>query len=108
MTYFEYVASITPRLADTMQPEELNTEGCLRLAQEILASARVELTEAARNAAKRPNFDTLDHYQRARRFYESDLFDALSLGAVDGRTAAELIVKDALDGSAVLLGGVIG
>lgn len=86
------------RMANYMRPGDLNDEGCINLAREILAGAAQSLAHAARQVAEWPSEQNYDCMAVARRFYDSDWFRILSCGVIDGPTAAKTIIKDALRG----------
>ena len=90
-----------PRMKDYLKPEDLNTEACVDLAAAILSEAGQALTVAAQQAAAHPTADNMRHLKVCRDFYQSEMFQALSLGAVDGTTAAKKIIQNALRGRAV-------
>lgn len=90
-----------PRMRSYMQPKDLDTEGCIRLAAAVLSEAGQALTVAAQQAAAHPTADNMRHLKDCRDFYQSEMFQALSLGAVDGTTAAKKIIQNALRGRAV-------
>ena len=87
-----------PRLKETTTAEQLDTEACVTLASEVTRGAADDLTCAARQAAALPDEKNMRHLEECRRFYESDLFTALSCGLVNGAEAAQAIIKDALRG----------
>ena len=87
-----------PRMKDYLKPEDLDTNGCLELAEEILRGMASALTQAARRAAADPCKENLHHLEVCRNVYLTDYFAALSGGLVNGKAAAEQIVKNALNG----------
>lgn len=87
-----------PRLKDTMKAADLDTDGCVELAREVLKEAANDLQEAARQAACHPTKENLAHLEICRNFYKSDLFRALSCGLVDGNAVMQQLVKSALRG----------
>ena len=86
------------RMIDYLKPEDLDTEGCINLAQTILSEASEALMHAVRRYNEWPSPENLAHLETCRAFYRSDLFTALSCGVIDGDTAAKKIIKDALRG----------
>lgn len=90
-----------PRMREYMEPEDMNLQGCLKLAATVLSEQGEALTEAARRAAACPSAENFKHLKTLREFYESDLFTAYSCGVIDGRTAANAIIKKALSGREV-------
>ena len=90
-----------PRMREYMKPEDMNLQGCLKLAATVLSEQGEALTEAARRAAACPSAENLKHLKTLREFYETDLFTAYSCGVIDGRTAANAIIKKALSGREV-------
>ncbi len=90
-----------PRMKDTLQPEDLNTDACLLLAGTILSEAAQDLTTAAIQASEHPTRENLRHLKQCRDFYDGELFAALSCGVIDGKTAAQKIIREALRGRKV-------
>lgn len=86
------------RMKGRLKAEDLNTDACVELASAILAEARVDLIAAARCYADRPSKDNREALIERRKFYESDLFTALSCGVADGKTVARQIIAEALKG----------
>lgn len=75
-----------PRMADYLQPEELNLDGCISLATAVLAGAAEDYLHAARQYRANPHSESARaHYRTCRNFYLSDYFQALSGGLVDGK-----------------------
>lgn len=74
-----------PRMQSYMKAEDMNLDGCILLASTILADAAEDYIQCSR-ALKRYPDDIVEenHMRNARRFYHSDYFKVLSLGAVDG------------------------
>lgn len=87
-----------PRLKDYMRPQDLNTNACINLAATVLSEQARELAHAARRYASFPSADNGAHLKTLREWYETPMFDALSCGMVDGKTAAKNIIRDALRG----------
>ena len=74
-----------PRMKDYLKPDDLDTEGCLRLAAEVLQEAGAEYV-AARRAVRQEPYDKLAqaHLKTMKDFYRSDHFKALSGGLATG------------------------
>ena len=87
-----------PRMKDYLQPEDLNTTGCVKLAVAVLEEQANELTHAARRYANNPSDENMKQLKRIREWYESEWFDILSCGLADGKTVAKNIIKSALRG----------
>ena len=87
-----------PRMKDYLKPEDLNTKGCVTLAATVLEEQADELAHAARRYANHPSKENGEHLRKLREWYESPMFEALSCGITDGKTAAKKIIKDALRG----------
>ena len=87
-----------PRLKDYMKPQDLNTNACVNLAATVLSEQADELAHAARRYANHPSKENGEHLRKLREWYESPMFEALSCGITDGKTAAKKIIKDALRG----------
>lgn len=81
-----------PRMKDYLKPEDLSTEGCVRLASRILTDAAESYIQARRHLDQDPtNKDAIEHYRICREFYNRELFVALSCGAVSPKaTVREL------------------
>lgn len=88
-----------PRMKDYLKASDLDTEGCVSLAAEVLRGAAAELEDAARRNAARPTKENRDHLKKCRDFYSSPWFAALSCGLVDGEKVADQIVRSALRGA---------
>ena len=86
------------RMKDYLKPEDMNTDACLDLVATVLEEQAAALTHAARLAASRPSKENLRRLEELRRFYQSDWFQVLSLGLVDGEEVAKQIIKRALQG----------
>lgn len=85
-----------PRMKTYMKPEDLNTEGCLTLAETILEEAAQEYLHARRAYITHPNDkDAREHLRTCELFYRSDWFAALS-GVVDGETVMRRLNKEAV------------
>lgn len=77
-----------PRMKDVLKPEDLSTEGCVRLATRILADAAEIYILAKRHLDQDPaNKDAIEHYRLCREFYNRELFVALSMGEISPRAA---------------------
>ena len=87
-----------PRMKDYLKPEDLNTNACVNLAATVLSEQANELAHAARRYANFPTKENGAHLKKLREWYETPMFDALSCGMVDGKTAAKNIIRDALRG----------
>lgn len=86
-----------PRMRETLKAEELNNEGCIRLAQEILSGAAEDYMQARRELLKNPTDKmAAEHFRICQRFYKSDYFEALSMGQIDGETAMKELDRLAL------------
>ena len=89
-----------PRMADYMRPEEMNDEGVLKLAQQILTGAAEDYVHARRNVVAHPNnADAQEHYKTCIAFYRSEWFAALSLGIVDGEDVMRWLNREAIRGA---------
>lgn len=86
-----------PRMKDYLKAEDLNNEGCVRLATEILRGAAEDYMQARRELVKNP-MDKMaaEHFRRCQRFYKSDYFDALSMGQIEGETVMKELDRLAL------------
>ena len=72
-----------PRMKDYLKPEDLSTEGRVRLATRILTDASEAYIQAKRHLDQDPaNEDAIEHYRLCREFYNRELFVALSCGAI--------------------------
>lgn len=85
-------------MKDYLSPDDLNLNACIELAATILRGAAADLAQAARQAAEHPSKGNLAHLKACRDWYNSEMFQALSGGVVDGPGAAREIIKDALRG----------
>lgn len=86
-----------PRMKDYLKAEDLNNEGCVRLATEILRGAAEDYMQARRELVKNPmDKMAMEHFRRCQRFYKSDYFDALSMGQIDGETVMKELDRLAL------------
>ena len=88
-----------PRMKDYLKPSDLDTDGCVSLAAEVLKGAAADLEDAARRNAARPTKENRAHLKSCRDFYSTQWFAALSCGLVDGEKVADQIVKSALRGA---------
>ena len=86
------------RMIDYLKPEDLDTEGCITLAQTILSEAGAALMHAVRRYNDWPSKENHAHLETCRAFYRSDLFVALSCGVADGETVIRQLTKQALLG----------
>lgn len=89
------------RMADYMKPEDLNTEGCLVLAETLLSDARDALVRAVKQYNDWPNKENHQHLRESQAFFRSDLFIALSCGVTDGETVIKQLTREALLGRKV-------
>ena len=89
------------RMIDYLKPEDLDTEGCIKLAQTILSEAGEALMHAVRRYNEWPSPENLAHLKTCQAFYRSDLFTALSCGVADGETVIRKLTKQALLGRKV-------
>ena len=87
-----------PRLRDIMRPAGLNSAGCLKLAETILAEQGAALMDATRKCVSAPTKENKHHLETLINFYKSEWFDALSCGAIDGETAVKRLMEKALEG----------
>ena len=90
------------RMADYLKPEDLNTEGCIALAQTILSEAGEALIHAVQHYNEWPNQENLAHLKTCQAFYRSATYNALSCGVVDGETVIRKLTKRALLGRKVV------
>lgn len=90
------------RMIDYLRPEDLNTEGCIMLAQTILGEAAEALIHAVRQYNEWPSAANLAHLKTCRAFYRSDTFTALSCGVIDPETVIRKLTKQALLGRKVM------
>jgi hypothetical protein len=87
------------RMRDYLTAADLSTEGCLKLAEEVLQEASEEYIRARRAVVAHPNDrDAREHFKLCRLFYSSDWFAALSGGVVDGETVMRRLNKEAVRG----------
>ena len=89
------------RMIDYLQPADLNTDGCVSLAEAVLRQAAYDLGVAAQRVAEHPTRGNFDHMDSIKAFYRSDLFTILCAGVVDGETAMREIIRQALRGHIV-------
>ena len=74
-----------PRMTDYLKPEDLDMEGCMRLAAEVLQDTAAEYVDARRAARQEPgNKYAQAHLRTLKDFYRSDHFKALSGGLATG------------------------
>ena len=73
-----------PRMKDTLRPEDLNTNACVKLAETVLKEAAEDYICARRRADVCPSEENLGHLKICREFYLSDWFLALSGGVAEG------------------------
>lgn len=73
-----------PRMKDTLRPEDLNTDACVKLAETILREAAEDYIHARRRADVCPSKENLGHLRICREFYLSEWFMALSGGVAEG------------------------
>lgn len=73
------------RMKDYLTADQLNLDGCIALAAEVLKEAAQAYVCAAREYHRDPD-DAIAaaNYRTCRAFYKSDYFKALSGGLVDG------------------------
>lgn len=84
------------RMIDYLKPEDLDTDGCIALAQKILSEAGAALMHAVRRYNDCPSAENLAHLKTCQAFYRSDTFTALSCGIADGETVIRQLTKQAL------------
>lgn len=88
-----------PRMKTYMKAADMNTEGCLQLAETILEEAAQEYLHARRAFVAHPNSkDAQEHFKTCQAFYRSDWFAALSGGVIDGETVMRRLNKEAVRG----------
>lgn len=88
-----------PRMRTYMKAADMNTEGCLQLAETILEEAAQEYLHARRAVVAHPNSkDAQEHFKTCQAFYRSDWFAALSGGVIDGETVMRRLNKEAVRG----------
>ena len=88
-----------PRMKTYMKPEDLNTEGCLTLAEAVLQGAAEDYIHARRAYITHPHDkDAQEHLRVCELFYRSDWFAALSGGVIDGETAMRQLNRIAARG----------
>lgn len=74
-----------PRLRDYLDPQDLNTEGCVRLVSVILREAAEDYLHTRRFLRQNPgDRHAAEHMRHCEAFYKSDLFKVLSAGLVTG------------------------
>ena len=93
MTYAD-IPSMS-RMKDTMKPEDLDTQGCVALAETILSEASRELFDATREYVLKPSVVSLERLKSAQRFFKSDWFGVLSCGVANGEEAMNAIMEKA-------------
>lgn len=77
-----------PRLRDYLEPDQLNTDGCVKLVSVILQEAAEDYMRTRRILNHDPtDRNALGHMANVKQFYRSKLFKALSAGLVDGEAA---------------------
>lgn len=86
------------RMIDYLKPEDLDTEGCITLAQTILSEAGAALMHAVRRYNEWPSPENRAHLETCRAFYRSNTFTALSCGVADGEAVIRQLTKEALRG----------
>jgi hypothetical protein len=88
-----------PRMKTYMKAADLNTEGCLKLAEAVLQGASEDYLHARRAVVAHPNSkDAQEHFKTCQAFYRSDWFAALSGGVIDGETVMRRLNKEAVRG----------
>lgn len=88
-----------PRMKTYMKAADMNTEGCLELAETILEEAAQEYLHARRAVVAHPNSkDAQEHFKTCQAFYRSDWFAALSGGVIDAETVMRRLNKEAVRG----------
>ena len=88
-----------PRMKTYMKAADMNTKGCLQLAETILEEAAQEYLHARRAVVAHPNSkDAQEHFKTCQAFYRSDWFAALSGGVIDGETVMRRLNKEAVRG----------
>lgn len=88
-----------PRMKTYMKAADMNTEGCLQLAETILEEAAQEYLHARRAVVAHPNSkDAQEHFKTCQAFYRSDWFAALSGGVIDAETVMRRLNKEAVRG----------
>lgn len=88
-----------PRMKTYMKAADLNTEGCLKLAEEVLQGASEDYVHARRAYITHPrDKDAREHLRTCELFYKSDWFTALSGGVIDGETVMRQLNRDAVRG----------
>ena len=86
------------RMIDYLKPEDLDTEGCINLAQTILGEAGEALMHAVRHYNEWPSEENHAHLRTCQAFYRSGTYTALSCGVADGETVIRKLTKQALLG----------
>jgi hypothetical protein len=88
-----------PRMKTYMKAADMNTEGCLKLAEAVLQGAAEDYIHARRAVIAHPNSkDAQEHFKICQAFYRSDWFAALSGGVIDGETVMRRLNKEAVRG----------
>ena len=88
-----------PRMKTYMRAEDLNTEGCLMLAEAVLQGASEDYIHARRAVIAHPNNkEAQAHFKAMQEFYRSDYFAALSGGVIDGEDVMRKLNKEAVKG----------
>lgn len=88
-----------PRMKTYMKAADMNTEGCLKLAEAVLQGAAEDYIHARRAVVAHPNSkDAQGHFKTCQAFYRSDWFVALSGGVIDGETVMRRLNKEAVKG----------
>lgn len=99
-----------PRIADYMRPEQMNDDGVLTLAKQILTGAAEDYIYVRQNVVAHPNNENArEHYKTMCAFYRSKWFAALSLGIVDGEDVMRRLNREAIRGARVrayITGGI--
>lgn len=85
----------SPRMREYMRPEDLNDEGCILLAQTILSEARQKLLSAIIADRRERSKKSAAARRDAEYFFTTPFYEALALGAVDGRATIEHIEREA-------------
>ena len=89
----EYDMDASPRMADYLKPADLNTDGCVALAGEVLRGLAQDLLTAHHRAMENPTRENIAHLRAVKATYRSDYFAALSCGLVDGDAAMKEIIR---------------
>lgn len=80
---------LLPRLKDTVKPEDLNTDACVKLAGEIVKGLANDYIQARRKYNHQPTPENRQALERIRKLYRSEWFGAMSMGLVDGQAVME-------------------